>query len=209
MTRYLVLAVLALAACRRADETPIADSVIASAGDSVAIDTPVSTPGDSIAEKTCGINRIARLDEDGIGQLKQGRTVAEVAQHCEIISDSQQRGTEGAMERIVVVRIASEIVRSIVVDDRIFRIEINTPRFRTSDSLGVDTPLRRISAMRGAQFAPGEDGVYGFSPEHCGLSFRFSVPLRPPAGGQWTAARIEAEHGDAAVNRVIVIPCRR
>ena len=99
-------------------------------------------------------------------------------------------------------------MRTIVVNDRIFRIEVTTPRFRTADSLGVDTPLSRIASMRGAQFAPGEDGVYGFSPEHCGLSFRFSVPWRPPAGGQWTAAQINSVYGSAAVNRVIVIPCR-
>jgi hypothetical protein len=113
------------------------------------------------------------------------------------------------MERVLVVRIAGEPVRSIVTNDRIFRIEVNTPRFRTADSLGVDTPLRRIASMHGAQFAPGEDGVYGFSGDHCGLSFRFSLPWRPPAGGQWTAQAITAQHGDAAVNRVIVIECRR
>ena len=204
MTRFFVVTLLVLAACRRADETPIRDTVTAVAEDTAARPEPVED-----STKTCGVQGTPRLDEDGVGDLKQGRPVSEVAARCEVISDSQQRGTEGAMERVLVTRIAGETVRSIVVDDRIWRIEINTPRFRTTDSLGVDTPLRRISAMRGAQFAPGEDGVYGFSPEHCGLSFRFSVPMRPPAGGQWTTARIEAEQGDAAVNRVIVIPCRR
>ena len=63
--------------------------------------------------------------------------------------------------------------------------------------------------MRGAQFAPGEDGVYGFAADHCGLSFRFSLPLRPPAGGQWTAAAIDKDHGDAVVDRVLVVRCRK
>ncbi|MBA2335062.1 MAG: hypothetical protein H0V90_09010 [Blastocatellia bacterium] len=149
------------------------------------------------------------LDEDGIGELRRGRLVSEVAAECEVIRDGQQQGQEGMMERVLVLQIAGETVRSVVVKDRIDRIQVNSPRFRTADSLGVDTPLSRIAAMRGAQFAPGEDGVYGFSPEHCGLSFRFSLPWRPPAGGQWTAAAIAKQHGTAAVNRVIVIPCRR
>jgi hypothetical protein len=149
------------------------------------------------------------LTEKGIGDLRHGMPVSEISEVCEVLSDSRQLGNEGMMERVVVVRIAGETVRAIIADEKIYRIEVNTPRFRTADSLGVDTPLSRIASMRGAQFAPGEDGVYGFSPEHCGLSFRFSLPWRPPAGGQWTAKAIAERHGDAAVNRVIVIECRR
>ncbi len=203
-----MLATLALIACRRADETPVGDSALDSARDTVAGVPPLATTPDGSGTKSCGAIGIPRLDEDGIGELKQGRPVAEVSRFCEIVSDSEQRGVEGQMERVLVVDVAGVPVRAIVVNDRIFRIEVNTPRFRTADSLGVDTPLRRIASMRGAQFAPGEDGVYGFSPEHCGLSFRFSVPWRPPAGGQWTAQQIDSVHGSAAVNRVIVIPCR-
>jgi hypothetical protein len=203
---YLLLALL-LAGCRRASDLPIdtSSSVISTADPGRA----VATPTDSAGARSCGVTTTAVLEEDGIGNLKQGIPVADVARSCEVISDSEQRGQEGTMERVLVVRIANEIVRAIVVDNRVFRIEVNTPRFRTADSLGVDTPLRRIAAMRGAQFAPGEDGVYGFSPDHCGLSFRFDVPSRPPSGSQWTAALINEAHGDAAVNRVIVIPCRR
>ena len=135
--------------------------------------------------------------------------MSEVIQLCNVVSDSEQRGSEGSMERVIVVQLAGESVRAIVADDKIYRIEVNTPRFRTRDGIGVDTPLRRIAAMRGAQFAPGEDGVYGFATEHCGLSFRFDLPWRPPAGGEWTAAAITGKHGNATVNRVIVIECRR
>ena len=200
MNKTLLLLGLLTLACRKADTT---------LGDSIA--TPDSLVADDSmpAQKSCGVTGTPLLEEDGIGALKQGRPVSEVAALCDVTSDSEQQGQEGTMERVLVVGVAGESLRSIVQNDRIFRIEVNTPRFRTSDSLGVDTPLSRISAMRGAQFAPGEDGVYGFSPDHCGLSFRFSLPWRPPAGGQWTAKQIEQEHGTAAVNRVIVIPCRR
>lgn len=201
MKKALVLLGLMTLACRKVDNT-VPDSIAAADSADAVVDSPV-------VGKTCGITGTPALEEDGIGELKQGRPVSEVAALCDVISDAEQRGQEGMMERVLIVSVAGESIRSVVQDDRIFRIEVSTPRFRTADSLGVDTPLSRIASMRGAQFAPGEDGVYGFSPDHCGLSFRFSLPWRPPAGGQWTAKQIEQEHGTAAVNRVIVIPCRR
>ncbi len=156
----------------------------------------------------CGVSRGREIDK-GVGNLRPGRSVEEVRASCDVVSDSRQPGTEGMTERVVVVRIESETVRAIVNDDRVSRIQINSARFRTSDSLGVDTPLWRIARTGGARFFPGEGGVYAFLPEHCALSFRFSVPLRPPRGGDWTAAAIEQAHGDAAVDRVLITNCRR
>jgi hypothetical protein len=127
---------------------------------------------------------------------------------CDVLSDGAEPGSEGQTERVISVRTGTETVAATVVDDKVFRIDLRTPRFRTADSLGVDTPLHRIAKMRGAQFAPGEDGVYGFVADHCGLSFRFSLPLRPPRGGQWTASSIDRDHGDAVVDRVLVVRCR-
>jgi len=210
----VTLVLIACIGCRRSEDAGLnADSSIfqeaGSTRDSIVRDDTGASDTARDASRDCGIDGTPLLADEGIGELKQGRPVVEVTALCEVMSDSQQRGAEGMMERVLVVRIADELVRAVVAGDRIFRIEINTPRFRTPDSLGVDTPLKRIAAMRGAQFAPGEDGVYGFSPSHCGLSFRFALPLRPPAGGQWTAASISQRHGDAAVNRVIVIACTR
>jgi hypothetical protein len=173
-------------------------------------DTSVVTPpvGVSPSEAlACGVTGNPVLTDQGIGDLKVGRPVAGVTTSCEVVSDSRERGAEGMMERVLVTRIAGEVVRSIVNDERIWRIELTSPRFTTSDSLGVDTPLRQIAARRGAGFFPGEGGVYGFLPDHCGLSFRFSIPLRPPKGGQWTARSIAMAHGDAAVDRILVTRC--
>ncbi len=158
---------------------------------------------------TCGVTSAAWLNDEGIGDVRPGSAVAEVKKLCEVVSDANQPGPEGQTERVITVRLGGETVSATVVDDKIFRIDVRTPRFQTSDSLGIDTPLHRIAKMRGAQFAPGEDGVYGFVADHCGLSFRFSLPLRPPRGGQWTAATIDKDHGDAAVDRVLVVRCRK
>jgi hypothetical protein len=174
-------------------------------------DTNVVTPPVGVSPPpalSCGVSGEPLLADEGIGELKVGRPVADVSSLCEVISDTRERGAEGMMERVLVTRIAGEPVRSVVTDDRIWRIELTGPRIRTPDSLGVDTPLRTIAVMQGAQFFPGEGGVYGFVSDHCGLSFRFSVPLRPPKAGRWTAESIEKAHGDAAVDRVLVTRCQ-
>jgi hypothetical protein len=149
------------------------------------------------------------LTDEGIGELKPGRPVKEIRSLCDITHEGYQPGAEGQTEHIIGVRLGSETIPVTIADDKVFRIDLRTPHFQTSDSLGIDTPLHRIAKMRGAQFAPGEDGVYGFVADHCGLSFRFSLPLRPPRGGQWTAATIDKDHGDAVVDRVLVVRCRK
>ena len=200
-------AILVAAACERTDRADRPADTIPPAPPAGGSFSPPESA--AIGNRTCEVNGVPILTGDGIGAIRPGRTVDELKQLCEVVSDAQQRGVEGAMERVMVIRVAGEDVPATVVDDKVWRIAISSPRFRTSDSLGVDTPLRRIAAKQGAQFAPGEDGVYGFVPDHCGLSFRFSLPLRPPAGGQWTAASIGTAHADAAVNRVLVTRCAR
>ncbi len=176
----------------------------------VAVSTSPGATADSLhAESlTCGVTAATPITDDGIGDLRPGKTVSDIKRLCLVSSDSPQLGTEGQTERILVVEIGGETIQATVVDDRIFRLSVTTPAFTTRDSLGVDTPLRKIARMRGAQFAPGEDGVYGFVAAHCGLSFRFSLPLRPPAGGQWNVSTIDKDHGDAVVDRVLVRKCR-
>jgi len=201
------------AGCDRSDRGALPGDtvgVISPGTDSDVSPSPaISADPDAVGSRTCGVTGATGLTEEGIGELRPGRTVEEVKALCDVTSDAQQRGAEGMMERVIVVRMAGEVIPVTVTDNKVWRIELDTPRFRTADSLGVDTPLRRIAGNPGAQFAPGEDGIYGFVPDHCGLSFRFSLPLRPPAGGQWTAKSIGAAHPDAAVNRVLVTRCAR
>jgi hypothetical protein len=189
---------------RRTDTT-----VIPPVSASVPETTIAQTDSGPVQSLTCGVDATTRLTDEGIGELKAGRRVSDVKRLCDVMNDSEQRGIEGQMERVIIVRLGSETVSSTVVKDKIWRIDVRTPHFHTTDSLGIDTPLHRIAKMRGAQFAPGEDGVYGFVAAHCGLSFRFSLPLRPPKGGQWTSATIDKDHGDATVDRVLVNSCRR
>lgn len=199
---FALAATIIAAGCRKSDDAR-------RRGDTNVI-PPVSvdTTSHSVT-RICGISGKPILADNGIGDLKVGITVDALKEACEVISDSEELGSEGMKERVVVVRIGGESVRAVVTSNRIWRIEITSPHFVTPDSLGVDTPLHRIATKRGARFFPGEDGVYGFVADHCGLSFRFTVPFRPPRGSQWTSAAIDSAHGDAAVNKVLVTECQR
>ena len=200
MKTFLVIAAITVVAgCRKDDDQ--------SRRSDTSVIPPVSV--DSTPKvKACGISGVPVLTDDGIGELRVGRTVADVGQACQIVSDTTQLGTEGMNEHVIVVRIDGDVVTGLVNDDKIQRIQVTSPRFRTRDSLGVDTPLAKIAAARGAKFLPGEDGLYGFTGGHCALSFRFSIPLRPPTGRDWTVATIQAAHGDATVDRVLITKCR-
>jgi hypothetical protein len=198
---FALAAIVIAAGCRKSDDA-------GRRGDTTVI-PPVSVDTVShVMTRDCGVTGTPVLTDEGIGDLKIGLGVDDIRARCEILSDSEELGSEGSKERVVVTRIGRESVRSVIVDDKIWRIEITTPRPATADSLGVDTPLHRIATRRGARFVPGEDGVYGFVADHCGLSFRFSVPLRPPRGSDWTPQAIDRAHGDAAVDKILVTQCR-
>jgi hypothetical protein len=199
-TFLLIAAVTVAAGCRNADnENRRNDTSVVS---------PVSVES-TPARKTCGVSGAPILTDNGIGELRVDRRVSDVKAACEVLSDTLELGTEGMQEHVVLVRIAGDVVTGSVDDDEIRRISVSTSKFRTRDSIGVDTPLSRIAALRGARFLAGEDGVYGFSSEHCGLSFRFSIPMRPPKGRDWTVASIDSAHGDAVIDRVLVTRCQR
>ena len=212
-TLFALAAIVIAAGCRKADtfdrrgDTSVTPPVSAAPPPAVPA-APVADSSKTVA-KTCGVKGTPLLSDDGIGDLKVGRKVAEIRSLCEVVSDAKEQGSEGMMERVLVVRLGGDVVSSIINNDKISRIAVNSPHFKTRDSLGVDTPLSRIARKRGAKFYPGEDGVYGFVADHCALSFRFSVPLRPPKGRDWTAAAIDSAHGDATVDRVLVTQCRQ
>jgi hypothetical protein len=202
---FFALAAIAIAAgCSKTDNVDRRIDSIVTPPVAVESAPPATTPRVSV---DCGVTGTPVITGEGIGELKKGRKVADVKAVCETESDAEELGPEGMKERVLVVRVAGESVRAIVTNDKIWRIEISSPLYRTDDSLGVDTPLRKIARMRGAQFFPGEGGVYGFVPEHCGISFRFSVPLRPPKAGNWTAESIDKAHGDASVGRILLTGC--
>jgi hypothetical protein len=147
------------------------------------------------------------LTESGIGELRVGRPVAEVAARCELLGDTTEIRAEGLPARIVTVDLGRDTVEAEAVDDRVWRIALEHPAFRTADSLGVGTPLSRLLRFEGARGMAGEDGLYLRLPTHCGLSFRLSDSGRGAALADPSPEMLRRLPADTRVDRVLVVGC--
>jgi len=110
--------------------------------------------------------------------------------------------------RIAFVEVAGEPVEAEIVADKVWRLSVTSPRFRTTDSLGVGTPLSRLLELRQPRGMMGEGALYFASPAHCGLSFRLSEsrPL-PPSGQNWNAAALRRLPASTRVTEVLAVGC--
>lgn len=154
------IALVAALSCRGDDSRP-ADGVR---------DRADSTPA-AARTPTCNIETGTVLTGDGLGALRVGAPVEDVARSCRVLRDTTVAGAEGTAEREISVDLGLDTVRAVVSGDRVWRLHIRSSDFRTADSLGVGSP---VSALRGsgARQLMGEGGVYVTVPRHCGLSFR-------------------------------------
>ena len=169
-------------------------------GDSV-VDDSGSVSRDTAAA-TCGVGADTRLTGDGIGDLRVGTPVEQVTRGCRVVRDTVVRGAEGTQERRLLVDLGGDIVFAVVDSSRVWRIHVNTPAFRTSDSLGVGTPASELRRP-GARLLAGEGAMYVTLPSHCGLSFR----LRGVEFGR--PSSMSDVPSSATVNEVLAIGCSR
>jgi hypothetical protein len=148
----------------------------------------------------CGAGQDAGLTGSGVGALRIGATVAEIRRKCLVVSDTTlAQGNEGMPERRLTALVGSETTTATIVDDRVWRIEINSPRFRTTDSLGVGSTVRDLRGPE-ASLALGE-GAYVLRKDHCGLSFHLTSAVG--AFGKQLAAVPDSTQ----VRRVLVTGC--
>ncbi len=189
-------AALAIAACQPTEsasrDTAGLPGDSAPAGESAAA---------AAAAPTGGVDTRTRITGDGIGELRVGAAVESVARSCRVMRDTTVPGIEGTQERRIVVDLGRDTVSAVIDSNRVWRLHVRTPAFRTSDSLGVGT---LASALRrpGAKVLIGEGAIFVTLPSHCGLSFR----LRGVEFGRVrTLAQIP---GSASVDEVLAIGCR-
>jgi hypothetical protein len=154
----------------------------------------------SATASACGVNARTALTGDGIGSLRVGAPVEDVARGCRILRDTTVLGTEGQHERRIVVDLGRDSVAAVVTAGKIWRVHVQGPAFRTADSLGIGTPVGAFR-QRGPQILMGEGNVFLRLPSHCGLSFR----LRDVAPGQ--ASSLEQLPDSVAVDEVLAIGC--
>jgi hypothetical protein len=133
--------------------------------------------------RDCGVRQSSVVTGAGIGDLRIGTPVDRLRAECRVTRDTtMERSFEGMPERRITVALNGEAVAATIVEDRVWRIEVQTPRFRTADSLGVGSRARDLK--RGpATLATGDRGVFVVRQDHCGLSFQLAGI--PPGRGDW------------------------
>lgn len=213
MRRALALCA-ALAACsgQGSREAP-AEQVLREAvqgaeqGTDSAVRTDDSAAASASATRPAGSCGRPIVDGDGVGSIRIGMSADTLKSQCVIARDTVERRTEGQLERILVVPFEQDTAVVEVNEGKVWRIEITEPGLRTSNWLGVGTPLSTLLELNGGvQGLVGEGNLFLVSQALCGLSFELSEPRSP--SGSWDAARLRTLPKSTVVKRVLVIGCR-
>lgn len=150
---------------------------------------------------TCGAGPATALSDSGVGALRISAHVEDLKRQCLVLTDTQlASGNEGMPERRLTVVVRSVSTTATIVGDRVWRIEIASPRFRTLDSLGVGSTVRQLRQSP-ARLAMGERGAYLVRSDHCGLSFQ--LPQQRDRPYQSLAAIPDS----TKVNLILVVGC--
>lgn len=156
------------------------------------------------AAKACGMTTMTGR---GIGDLRIGRALDSVRTLCAVGRDTTRLASEGQLARIVTIAIDGEVVEAEIVDEKIWRIEVRSSRFRTADSLGVGTPLSRLLVHRRARGITGEGQLFVVSADHCGLSFRLSDNGSNARSQDWDRAALSRLPAATVVDKVLIVGC--
>jgi hypothetical protein len=114
------------------------------------------------------------VGEEGIGQLRIGTTAESLRQKCKVVRDTTVTGAEGMPARKVAVAFSRDTVEAEIVDGKVWRIAVTSPRLRTVDAIGVGTTIGRLRQLKDPRGMMGEGQLFVASPQHCGMSFRLS-----------------------------------
>ena len=114
------------------------------------------------------------ITDEGIGELRIGTTVDSVRQKCSVVRDTTVMGIEGMPARKISVAFSRDTVEAEIVDGRVWRIAVRSPRLRTPEALGVGTLIGRLRQLKNPRGMMGEGALFVASAQHCGISFRLS-----------------------------------
>lgn len=118
---------------------------------------------------------VGTVRDSGVAGLRLGMTVQAVRSACRVVRDTVQNNDDYVEdERVLVVVSGSDTIVAAVKDDLVARLDILTPGFRTADSLGVGSTLRRLLRLPRLQASVGEASIFAHAPAHCGVSFVLS-----------------------------------
>lgn len=197
----LIALLSTVVACETKKAHPLSDSQQANAGVS-------ATDGSSSARTdgpTCG-GEI--LTDEGVGKIRIGESVESVRRDCTVVRDTTELGAEAMPTRMVSVLFPRDTVEAEIVDDKVWRVAIDSPHFSTADSLRVGTPLTRLLQLRTPQGMTGEGALFVMSPDHCGLSFRLSETGSPILRDPKPAALSRLPTATHVTN-ILIVGCHR
>ena len=109
--------------------------------------------------------------------------------------------------RKLAVALARDTVEAEIVNGRVWRLAVHSPRLRTADSLGVGTTLARLLQLRNPHGMTGEGKFFVASPEHCGMSFRLANAGPGAQRGDLDSAGLARLPKSAVVSEVLVFGC--
>lgn len=147
------------------------------------------------------------LGEEGIGELRIGAAVASVRQKCNVIRDTTAMGAEGMPARKLAVALSRDTVEAEIVNGRVWRVAVNSPRLRTADGLGAGTSIESLRQLKSARLMTGEGQHFVASPDHCGMSFRLSNAGPDALRGNLDRPGLSRLPVSAVVAEVLIFGC--
>lgn len=147
------------------------------------------------------------ISDSAVAGLPIGASVASVKQHCRVLEDTTALGSEAQPERTLLVEIGSDSLVAVIDSDKVWRIEIVSPRLNTKDSLRVGIRLSRLLRDTSAHALIGEGSYYVVMRSHCGLSFALpSIELSEPTG-DLDAAKLRELPDTLRIQEILVVGC--
>lgn len=156
----------------------------------------------------CGISDTTQVTSDGVGELRLGRSVADVSAKCNVVRDTTELGEEAQPVRVVTVVVAGDTLSAVIDSGRVWRIHVTRAGLQTADSLGVGTTLARLLAEGDATGIEGESGLFVTLTRKCGVSFRIghSIALDMHRS-EWDIEHLRSLPPDSRVDLVLLYGC--
>jgi hypothetical protein len=123
-----------------------------------------------------------------------------------VTRDTTALGAEGMPARKITVRFAGDSVVAEIVNDRVWRIELTSSAFATTDSLRVGSPVSRMLQLRNPRGLTGEGQLFLVTSDHCGLSFRLSNP-DGSAVRDWARPVLSKLPPGTVVSEILIVGC--